>query len=244
MVEAMQGLKIGVGTKIEDIYSDKEAFEQARLADKNGDHIIDEDELNRYVGPVFAENITTKEGRIEGSVGHRHLSAVLLKDDEVDYYPGLTLDKVKNGRELKTFADIDLDGNQKLSAEEISLYPTRKELDNENKRNNMLLKELESCKTASVIKKGALIGGIIGTAIALLWAGPAIVLGSGAALAATVIVGAAGALLGAGSAAIENTLDKKLLNKDIKTSNTKIKELKLQVEQGSDKILGKTKETK
>ncbi|MCQ2957312.1 MAG: hypothetical protein MJ180_00245 [Candidatus Gastranaerophilales bacterium] len=144
MAEAIEGLKIGVGTKVDDVYADKEAFDQARVADKNGDHVIDQDELNRYVGPVFAETVTTKEGRILGSVsgiaGSRRLSAVLLKDSEVDYYPGLTFEKTKDGRDMKTFADIDLDGNKSLSKEEIVLYGKKRDANQLKKTKDFIKK--------------------------------------------------------------------------------------------------------
>lgn len=114
---------IWVGMTVNDASKSTQLMELFDFADYDRNGKIDEQELQRYDGPIFVENFETSDTRVIGhyagfgSAGS--FGGKLIKDTEIDYYPGLTIEKVnEKGRKMFTLIDGNHDGV--LSAEEVT----------------------------------------------------------------------------------------------------------------------------
>ena len=93
------------------------------FADYDCNGSIDESEMQRYNGPIFVQNVETSDTRVighyNGFMSAGSFNGKLIQDVEIDYYPGLNVEKV-NEKGRKTFTLIDKDHNGVLSEEEVT----------------------------------------------------------------------------------------------------------------------------
>lgn len=81
------------------------------FADKNGDGVIDQNELNRYNDPIIVHNYETTNVRVLDDIASDKTEEKLIKENELDFYTGLTIEQVdKKGRIDFTKIDPNNDG--------------------------------------------------------------------------------------------------------------------------------------
>lgn len=133
--------KIYAGMTRDEVYKDTEALKLFTLADKNNDSVIDSEEINRYNGPIYVENTKNKTGRF---IYNPSASLINIKSDEVDYYPGLKLEKLNDKHSVETFRAIDTDCDKELTQDELKAYhkqAARDELKNSLEYKNRNIKD-------------------------------------------------------------------------------------------------------
>ena len=121
--------KLWAGMTVEEGY--KKNYELFNFADKDGDEVLSEKEIQRYDGPILVVNREDKAyrfmGTYHGRTGfmmshHGQVSGDIIADRECEFYPGLELGDVKDQEFNMVFSSLDLDKDRKLSAEEMKKY--------------------------------------------------------------------------------------------------------------------------
>lgn len=115
--------KLWVGMTTKDAAKSTELMKIFDFADYDRNGTIDKNEMQRYNGPIIVQNIETSDTRVVGRYSNYpregSFEGILIKDNEVDYFPGLTVEHVdEKGR--KDFTLIDKDHNGVLSEEEVT----------------------------------------------------------------------------------------------------------------------------
>ena len=142
------------------------------------DNIITEDELSRYNGPLLVENFDSKKSRLIGKCGYRSMSGMIIEQEEVDFYPGLQIERVNHKGQMR-FSQLDINHDGKLSQKEMEIAAKTKE-----DFNKLIAKidEIGKDRDWGVIVEGAgslcglllTLTGPIGIAVGIFGAGAAI----------------------------------------------------------------------
>lgn len=143
--------KLYVGMKLREASKSEALMKIFDFADKDRNGEIDKSELYRYNGPLFVENIETSDTRVigdyKGNVGifvsKGDFKGKLIKNNEIDYYPGLTIEKVnEKGRQVFTQIDTNHDGT--LSKEEVqAVVKVKQKYDNAKKEIDNIIKSFK-----------------------------------------------------------------------------------------------------
>jgi len=126
--------KIYLGMTVRDASKSTETMKIFDFADIDKNGKIDKEELDRYNGPIVVQNIATKEARVfgtyKGYTGGGIFAGDIIKDNELVYYPGLTVEKIGDKGRV-SFTQIDTNHDGKLSKEEVNAIAKElKQLDN------------------------------------------------------------------------------------------------------------------
>lgn len=185
------------GMTQQEAYADKELLDLFSFADKNTDKVIDDAEIERYNGPILLENIETKKGRFIGTYNgfsgyyysSENVSGNIISTNEVEYYPGLTLDELDERASINTFRNLDYNIDGKLSKEEIENYKDFAKYTQE-------MNKFEKQKNNPIYTTfcGGMLGTFISGSIASFFATAAI--GTGAGLLAMPVMGLVGGIIG------------------------------------------------
>ena len=107
--------KIWVGMKLTDANKSPDDIRIFNFADKNRNGEISKEELDRYNGPILAEDISKNKGRM---INYKSPKAIELRKNEIDYYPGLKFEQV-NQRGRVIYGAIDSNHENILSKNEL-----------------------------------------------------------------------------------------------------------------------------
>lgn len=159
--------KLWAGMTQKDAYNDENLLKVFTFADKNGDRVLDEKEIIRYNGPILIEDVTTKEGRFLGyhsGIFGGVISGNITMTDEVEYYPGLTIEEMSHEHSIETFRKIDSAPTDGVIQEnEVKMYEEKLYTDSKNKYLEECKKESNSFYTTATIGgsvSGLLLGGL------------------------------------------------------------------------------------